>query len=120
MSMELQALGGEAGLATVVEDCLHRARDDERLAAWFAGVDTAALAARVAPVLARLLVGGPVPSERLRAVHAALVQRGLGDEDFDALMYHFCASLEARELPMDRVARCARILEGVRRDVLGR
>ncbi len=120
MSMELQALGGEAALASVVGDCLHRARDDERLATWFADVDTATLAARVVPVLARLLAGGPVPSERLRAAHAALVQRGLGDEDFDALMYHFCASLEARELPMDRVARCARILEGVRRDVLGR
>jgi len=49
-----------------------------------------------------------------------LVRRGLGDEDFDTLMYHFCASLEARGLPMEQVARCARILEEVRRDVLGR
>ena len=120
MSMDLQALGGEAGLAEVVGDCLRRARADERLADWFAGVDEATLAARVSPVLARLLAGEVLEDGCLREAHSSLVQRGLGDEDFDALMYHFCASLEARELPMERVARCARILEGVRRDVLGR
>ena len=120
MPVDLQTLGGEAGLVVLVGGCLRRSQADERLGGWFAGVDSAALAVRVAPELARLLAGEPVSPGRLREAHVALVRRGLGDEDFDALMYHFCASLEARGLPMDRVARCARILEGVRRDVLGR
>ena len=66
--------------------------------------------------------GGPVnyTGEDMRRGHAHLVQRGLNDTHFDAVMENLAATLEELSVPADLIAQCAAIAESTREDVLGR
>jgi hemoglobin len=56
----------------------------------------------------------------MRRAHAHLVQQGLNDSHFDAVMEHLGATMKELNVPDELIAQAAAIAEGTRNDVLGR
>ncbi len=56
----------------------------------------------------------------MRAGHAHLVQRGLSDAHFDAVMEDLAATLQELNVPPELIAEAAAIAESTRNDVLNR
>ena len=66
--------------------------------------------------------GGPhnYTGKDMREGHAHLVERGLDDSHFDAVMENLGATLKELNVPDDLIAQAAAIAESTRNDVLGR
>ena len=66
--------------------------------------------------------GGPnnYTGKDMRDGHAHLVERGLNDSHFDAVMENLGATLKELNVPDELIAEAAAIAESTRNDVLGR
>lgn len=114
-------LGGEAAVSAAVDIFYRKVLSDDRIAHFFDGVDMDRQSTKQKAFLT-MAFGGPVnyTGEDMRRGHAHLVQRGLNDTHFDAVMENLAATLEELSVPADLIAQCAAIAESTREDVLGR
>jgi hemoglobin len=114
-------LGGAAAMDAAVDAFYRRVLSDDRIAGFFDDVDMERQAAKQKAFLTMVL-GGPAAyaGKDMRTAHAHLVQRGLSDAHFDAVVENLGATLAELGVPAELVARVAATAESVRADVLGR
>jgi hemoglobin len=69
-----------------------------------------------------MVFGGPVAytGKDMRAAHARLVEMGLNDSHFDAVVELLGATLTELKVPKELIGKIAAIAESVRADVLNR
>ncbi|NUM52111.1 MAG: group 1 truncated hemoglobin [Candidatus Hydrogenedentes bacterium] len=121
MSTLYEQLGGAAAVDAAVDLFYRRVLSDDRIAHFFDGVDMARQAAKQKAFLTYAF-GGPNDYTGLdmRRGHAHLVQRGLNDSHFDAVVEDLGATLQEMGVAQDLIDQVAAIAESTRNDVLGR
>lgn len=115
-----EELGGKAAVDKAVDIFYRKVLSDGRISAFFDGVDMEQQAAKQAAFLTMAL-GGPnsYTGRDMRAAHAKLVERGLNDSHFDAVVENLGATLTELGVPGEKIQVIAGQLEGLRADVLG-
>ncbi|MFM8331404.1 MAG: group I truncated hemoglobin, partial [Candidatus Methylumidiphilus sp.] len=110
-----------AAVDAAVDVFYRKVLSDERINHFFEGADMARQAAKQKAFLT-FAFGGPNHYSGLdmRRGHAHLVERGLNDSHFDAVMEHLGATLMELNVPGHLIAEAAAIAESTRNDVLGR
>jgi hemoglobin len=116
-----EKIGGEAAVDAAVDIFYRKVLADDRINKFFEGVDMEKQAAKQKAFLT-MAFGGPhnYTGEDMRKGHAHLVERGLNDSHFDAVMEHIGATLTELNVPGDLIAEAAAIAESTRNDVLGK
>ncbi|MDX1811933.1 MAG: group 1 truncated hemoglobin [Gammaproteobacteria bacterium] len=114
-------IGGDAAVNAAVDIFYRKVLADDRINRFFEGVDMDKQAAKQKAFLT-VAFGGPnnYTGEDMRKGHAHLVERGLNDSHFDAVMEHIGATLTELNVPGELIAEAAAIAESTRNDVLGR
>ena len=113
-----ERIGGSSAVDAAVDAFYNRILADQRIAHHFAGVDVDRQLRKQKAFLT-LAFGGTSDSPRpsLRNVHARLK---LTESDFDAVMEHLGATLEALAVPAPLIAEAASVALSVKNDVLNR
>lgn len=121
MTTIYEQLGGEPAVNAAVDIFYRRVLSDDRISAFFEGVDMDRQAAKQKAFLT-MAFGGPVAytGQDMRRAHAHLVQRGLTDAHFDAVVEHLGGTLRELGVKEELIAEVARVAESTRSDVLGR
>lgn len=116
-----QKIGGDAAVDAAVDIFYRKVLADDRINQFFEGVDMDQQAAKQKAFLT-VAFGGPnnYSGKDMRDGHAKLVQRGLDDSHFDAVMENLGATLKELNVPDELIAEAAAIAESTRNDVLGR
>jgi hemoglobin len=116
-----ERLGGEAAVDAAVDIFYRKVLADDRINQFFEGVDVQKQAAKQKAFLT-FAFGGPnnYNGADMRTAHARLVQAGLNDSHFDAVMEHLGATMQELNVPGNLIAEAAAIAESTRNDVLGR
>lgn len=116
-----EKLGGAAAVDAAVDIFYRKVLSDDRINAFFEGVDMDKQAAKQKAFLT-FAFGGPhnYTGKDMRTAHAHLVQRGLNDMHFNAVAGHLKTTLEELNVPADLIAQVLGIAESTRNDVLGR
>ena len=114
-------LGGDAAVNAAVDIFYRKVLADDRISEFFDGVDMDKQAAKQKAFLT-MAFGGPnsYTGEDMRKGHAHLVERGLSDSHFDAVMENLGATLQELNVPGELIAEAAAIAESTRNDVLGK
>lgn len=114
-------IGGDAAVNAAVDVFYRKVLADDRINQFFEGVDMEKQAAKQKAFLT-MAFGGPhnYTGKDMREGHAHLVERGLNDSHFDAVMENLGATLKELNVPDDLIAQAAAIAESTRNDVLGR
>lgn len=114
-------IGGEAAVNAAVDIFYRKVLSDDRINSFFDGVDMDKQAAKQKAFLT-MAFGGPnnYTGEDMRKGHAHLVERGLNDTHFDAVVENLGATLTELNVPEELIAEAAAIAESTRNDVLGR
>ena len=114
-------LGGEAAVNAAVDIFYRKVLTDDRIKSFFDDVDMDNQAAKQKAFLT-MAFGGPnsYTGEDMRNGHAHLVERGLNETHFDAVMENLGATLTELNVPGELIAEAAAIAESTRNDVLGR
>ena len=114
-------IGGEAAVNAAVDIFYRKVLADDRINSFFEGVDMDKQAAKQKAFLT-VAFGGPnnYTGEDMRKGHAHLVERGLNDSHFDAVMENLGATLQELNVPGELIAEAAAIAESTRNDVLGK
>jgi hemoglobin len=116
-----EQLGGDAMVAKTVTRFYGRVVADPLLRPFFEGMDMRRMEAMQKAFLTTAFGGPNAYSGRdMRRAHERLVQRGMGDAHFDAVVKHLDSTLA--ELEVNKTLRdWARALtESLRKDILGR
>lgn len=116
-----EQIGGAPAVDKAVEIFYRKVLSDDRISDYFDGVDMDAQAAKQRAFIT-MAVGGPnnYTGRDMRTAHAHLVERGLTDVHFDAVITHLASTLEELGVPDDLIAGIGEKLEGLRTDILGR
>ena len=116
-----ERIGGDAAVNAAVDVFYRKVLADDRINQFFEGVDMDKQAAKQKAFLT-MAFGGPhnYTGKDMREGHAHLVERGLNDSHFDAVMENLGATLKELNVPDDLIAQAAAIAESTRNDVLGR
>ncbi|HEC20187.1 MAG TPA: group 1 truncated hemoglobin [Gammaproteobacteria bacterium] len=116
-----EKIGGEAAVDAAVDIFYRKVLADDRINMFFEGVDMDKQAAKQKAFLT-MAFGGPnnYTGEDMRKGHAHLVERGLNDSHFDAVMENIGATLKELNVPDELIAEAAAIAESTRNDVLGK
>ncbi len=114
-------IGGGAAVEAAVDLFYDRVIADPILTPFFEAVDMDNQRAKQKAFLA-MAFGGPssYTGKDMRAAHAPLVERGLGDQHFDAVAGHLHDTLEQLKVPAELIAEVMTIAASTRDDVLGR
>ncbi len=114
-------LGGEAAVDAAVDIFYRKVLADDRINEFFDGVDMGKQAAKQKAFLT-MAFGGPnnYTGEDMRKGHAHLVERGLNDSHFDAVVENLGATLKELGVTDDLIGEVAAIAETTRNDVLGK
>jgi hemoglobin len=114
-------LGGEAAVNAAVDIFYRKVLADDRINSFFEGVDMDKQAAKQKAFLT-MAFGGPnnYTGEDMRKGHAHLVERGLNDTHFDAVVENLGATLKELGVSDDLIGEVAAIAETTRNDVLGK
>ncbi len=114
-------LGGENAVDAAVELFYRKVLTDDRINHFFQGVDMDRQAAKQKAFLT-MAFGGPnnYTGEDMRKGHAHLVERGLNDSHFDAVVENLGATLAELGIAEDLISEVAAICETTRDDVLCR
>ena len=114
-------IGGDAAVNAAVDIFYRKVLADDRINEFFEDVDMDKQAAKQKAFLT-LAFGGPnnYTHKAMREGHAHLVQRGLNDTHFNAVMENLAATLQELKVPPELIAEAAAIAESTRGDVLGR
>ena len=116
-----ERIGGEAAVNAAVDIFYRKVLADDRINAFFEGIDMDRQAAKQKAFLT-FAFGGPAnySGKDMREGHAHLVAKGLNDSHFDAVMENLGATLKELNVPDNLISEAAAIAESVRGDVLGR
>jgi len=114
-----ERIGGEAAVNAAVDVFYRKVLADDRINKFFEGVDMEKQAGKQKAFLTMAL-GGPnnYTGEDMRKGHAHLVEQGLNDSHFDAVMENLGATLTELGVPGELIAEAAAIAESTRGDVL--
>ena len=114
-----ERIGGDAAVNAAVDVFYRKVLADERINQFFEGVDMEKQAAKQKAFLT-MAFGGPnnYTGEDMRKGHARLVEKGLNDSHFDAVMENLGATLQELGVASDLIAEAAAIAESTRKDVL--
>lgn len=121
MTTLYERIGGAPAVKAAVDIFYGKVLADDRIARFFEGVDMAGQSAKQRAFLI-MAFGGPnaYTGADMRRGHAKLVERGLNDSHFDAVVENLAATLTELGVPSSDIAQVAAIAESVRDDVLGR
>ena len=121
MSNLYAQLGGEAAVDQLVDIFYRKVIRDSLLYPYFDDVDMQRQIRKQKAFLTMVL-GGPndYTGKDLRSAHAPLIQRGVADEHFDAVMVHLTDSLRELDVDPTAISAVVELAEGMRRDVLCR
>jgi len=116
-----EKIGGEAAVNAAVDIFYRKVLADDSVVKFFEDVDMETQAAKQKSFLT-MAFGGPnnYSGEDMRTGHAHLVERGLNDSHFDAIMGHLGATLTELNVPGELISEAAAIAESTRNDVLGK
>jgi hemoglobin len=114
-------LGGEAAVNAAVDIFYRKVLGDFRINRFFGTSDMDKQIAKQRSFLT-MAFGGPnsYTGKDMRSAHARLVDMGLNDDHFNAVMEHLGATLTELKVPPALIAEAAAIAESTRGDVLGR
>ncbi|NOX76378.1 MAG: group 1 truncated hemoglobin [Gammaproteobacteria bacterium] len=114
-------LGGEAAVNAAVDIFYRKVLADDRINKFFDGVDMEKQAAKQKAFLT-MAFGGPnsYTGDDMRKGHAHLVERGLNDTHFDAVVENLGATLAELGVSADLIGEVAAVAETTRNDILGR
>ncbi len=114
-------LGGEKGIGVAVDMFYEKVLADTRINHFFQNVDMQRQASMQKAFLT-FAFGGPqeYTGSTLRNAHAKLVEKGLNEGHFDAVMEHLGTTLKELKVPDSLICEAAVIAESVRNDVLCR
>jgi len=114
-------LGGEAAMGAAVDIFYRKVLSDDRINAFFDGVDMERQAAKQKAFLT-MVTGGPhnYTGQDMRNGHKHLVARGLNDMHFDTVVELLAETLHELGVNQDDIAAVGAIANSVRNDVLGR
>lgn len=114
-------IGGAAAVDAAVDIFYRKVLKDARIKKFFKGVDMNQQIAKQKAFLT-MVFGGPVAytGKDMRAAHARLVQMGMNDSHFDAVVELLGATLTELKVPKELIGKIAAIAESVRADVLNR
>jgi len=114
-------IGGEAAVDAAVDLFYRKVLADDRINSFFEGTDMVRQHAKQKAFLTMAL-GGPnnYTGMDMRVGHAHLVEKGLNDSHFDAVMEHLGATLTELGVPAELIGEAAAIAESTRNDVLGK
>lgn len=121
MSTLFEQLGGEAAVDAAVNKFYRRVLADDRVNSFFEGVDMERQAAKQKAFLT-MVFGGPhnYTGLDMKKGHAHLVERGLNDTHFDAIVENLGTTLREMGVADALIGQVAAIAETTREDVLGR
>lgn len=116
-----EQIGGEAAVDAAVDVFYRKVLTDERISHFFDSVDMDRQIAKQKAFLT-MVFGGPVTysGKDMRKGHASLVERGLNDSHFDAVLELLAASLAEVGAPAPMISQVEAIAESVRADILNR
>jgi len=114
-------IGGQAAVDAAVDKFYRRVLADDRINRFFEGVDMERQATKQKAFLT-MVFGGPnsYTGEDMRKGHAHLVEKGLNDSHFDAVVEDLGATLAEMGVPNELIGEVAALAETTRADVLGR
>ncbi len=114
-------LGGEAAVNAAVDIFYRKVLNDQRINGFFDNSDMDKQIAKQRSFLT-MAFGGPnnYTGKDMRSAHAKMVDNGLNEEHFNAVMEHLGATLTELNVPPDLIAEAAAIAESTRNDVLGK
>ncbi len=114
-----ERIGGDAAVNAAVDLFYRKVLADERINHFFEGVDMDKQASKQKAFLT-MAFGGPhnYTGEDMRKGHAHLVEKGLNNSHFDAVMENLGATLKELGVADDLIAEAAAIAESTRSDVL--
>ncbi|HVI01339.1 MAG TPA: group 1 truncated hemoglobin [Enhygromyxa sp.] len=121
MSSIYEQLGGGPAIQAAVEDFYRRVLADEELAPFFDDTDMDRQMAKQAAFLT-MVTGGPAnyTGKDMRAGHAHLVARGIGDRHVDLVIKHLGDTLAELGVAPELIQQVAAVANSVRNDVLSR
>ncbi|MBL4771366.1 MAG: group 1 truncated hemoglobin [Planctomycetes bacterium] len=121
MSNLYENIGGKAAVSAAVDLFYEKVLADTRINHFFKDVDMAKQKGKQRAFLT-MAFGGPTnyTGEDMSTAHTHLVERGLIDEHFDAVMENLGGTLTELGVPSELIGQAAAIAESVREDVLGR
>ena len=116
-----EELGGAPSVNAAVDIFYRKVLKDDRINGFFTGVDMSRQIAKQKAFLS-MAFGGPSNYTGLdmRKGHAHLVERGLNDAHFDAVVEDLAATLRELNVSDSLISQVAAIAESTRKDVLGR
>jgi hemoglobin len=116
-----EQIGGEAAVNAAVDIFYRKVLADFRINRFFDGVDMDKQAAKQKAFFT-MAFGGPnnYSGTDMRNAHARLVQMGLDESHFDAVMENLGATMQELNVPPELIAQAAAIAESTRADVLGK
>lgn len=114
-----ERIGGEAAVNAAVDVFYRKVLSDARIKHFFDGIDMGKQHAKQKAFLTMAL-GGPsnYTGKDMRLGHAHLVEKGLNNGHFDAVIENLGATLKELRVPNDLIAEAAAIANSTRKDVL--
>ena len=116
-----ERIGGAAAVDAAVNVFYGHVMADSRISGLFAGVDMEKQAAKQKGFLT-MAFGGPnnYTGRNMRLAHARLVENGLNDSHFDAVVENLAKTLRELGVGEGEIGEVAAIAESTRSAVLGR
>lgn len=121
MSTLYEKLGGQAAVDAAVDKFYRKVLADDRVSPFFEGVDMDKQATKQKAFLT-MAFGGPnnYTALDMKTGHAHLVERGLNDSHFDAIVEILGATLKDMGVSDELISEVAAVAETTREAVLGR
>ena len=116
-----EQLGGAAAVDAAVDNFYRRVLKDDRISRFFEGVDMDKQAAKQKAFLT-MAFGGPnnYTALDMKTGHAHLVEKGLDDSHFNAVVEDLGATLKEMGVSDELIGQVAAVAETTREAVLGR
>jgi len=116
-----ELIGGRSAIHAAVESFYRKVLADPSLQPFFDKTDIPHQVALQSMFISMLLGGRVVYTGKdVRTAHAEAREKGLNDSHFNMFLKHFRAALEEAKVPPDKLEKVMTLLEGTRREVLGR
>lgn len=114
-------IGGRGAVKAAVDIFYQKVLADQHINKFFDGIDMNKQKSKQIAFLTYAF-GGPnqYSGKDMREAHQHLVENGLNDSHFDAVVKHLGATLEELNVPEELISQAASIAESTRADVLCR
>ncbi|MCH9754049.1 MAG: group 1 truncated hemoglobin [Alphaproteobacteria bacterium] len=121
MTCLYEKIGGKDAVNAAIDIFYEKVLADDRIKHFFDGVDMARQRGKQKAFLMYVFGGlNKYSGKNMREGHAHLVERGLNDSHFDAVVENLATTLKELEVTDDLISEVAKVAESTRNDVLGR